>query len=61
MLDHYDVRSGRFNLGIRPPAGRRATLGVWRAVKALLNAAADLDAHVYGARMSALKGHESSS
>ncbi|ADG79333.1 putative protein OS=Tsukamurella paurometabola (strain ATCC 8368 / DSM / CCUG 35730 /CIP 100753 / JCM 10117 / KCTC 9821 / NBRC 16120 / NCIMB 702349/ NCTC 13040) OX=521096 GN=Tpau_2735 PE=4 SV=1 [Tsukamurella paurometabola] len=53
MLDHYDVRGGDFRLGIRPPAARRAGLGVWRAVKAVLNAAADLDAQVYGARLHA--------
>ncbi|CAM4011227.1 MULTISPECIES: hypothetical protein [Tsukamurella] len=53
MLDHYDVRSGEFHLGIRPPAARRASLGIWRAVKAVLNAAADLDATVYGARLHA--------
>ncbi|WP_019204136.1 hypothetical protein [Tsukamurella sp. 1534] len=53
MLDHYDVRGGDFALGIRPPAARRADLGVWRLIKAVLNAAADLDAQVYGARVRA--------
>ncbi|NMD54929.1 MULTISPECIES: hypothetical protein [Tsukamurella] len=50
MLDHYDVRSGEFNLGIRPPAGRRAGSGVWRVIKALLNSAAELDVYVCAAR-----------
>lgn len=50
VLDHYDVRSGYFNLGIRPPAARRAGFGVWRVIKAVVSAAADLDATVYAAR-----------
>ncbi|WP_156485740.1 hypothetical protein [Tsukamurella pseudospumae] len=53
VLDHYDVRSGYFNLGIRPPAGRRASLGVWRVVKAVLNSAAELDVYVCAARYGA--------
>ncbi len=50
MLDHYDVRSGEFTLGIRPPVGRRASLGVWRVLRALLNSAAELDVNVCAAR-----------
>ncbi|BDD81978.1 hypothetical protein TPB0596_17410 [Tsukamurella pulmonis] len=50
MLDHYDVRTGEFNLGIRPPAGRRAGLGLWRLVKAVLTSAAELDVYVCAAR-----------
>lgn len=50
MLDHYDVRSGEFTLGIRPPAGRRASLGIWRVIKMLLNSAAELDVYVCAAR-----------
>lgn len=50
VLDHYDVRSGEFNLGIRPPAGRRTARGVWRVIKAVLNSAAELDVYVCAAR-----------
>lgn len=50
MLDHYDVRSGSFDLGIRPPAGRRGTLGIWRAVRLVLLCAAETDPHVFAAR-----------
>ncbi|AUN41192.1 hypothetical protein HWD35_12840 [Tsukamurella tyrosinosolvens] len=56
MLDHYDVRGGEFNLGIRPPAGRRAGLGVWRVIKAVLNSAAELDVYVCAARHGAHGG-----
>lgn len=53
VLDHYDVRSGDFTLGIRPPAGRRAGFGVWRVVKAVLNSAAELDVYVCAAKYGA--------
>lgn len=57
MLDHYDVRSGEFTLGIRPPTGRRAGLGVWRVIKAVLNSAAELDVYVCAARRGARVEH----
>ncbi|GAA1078863.1 hypothetical protein GCM10009648_14990 [Tsukamurella spumae] len=61
MLDHYDVRSGYFNLGIRPPAGRRESLGLWRVVKAVLNSAAELDVYVCATRYSGRRGGWASS
>ena len=50
MLDHYDVRSGSFQLGIRPAVERRGTLGIWRAIRLLLISAAELDVQVYAFR-----------
>ena len=61
MLDHYDVRSGEFNLGIRPPAGRRSARGVWRVIKTVLNSAAELDIYVCAARHGAQGGRWASS
>ncbi|GAB3128114.1 hypothetical protein GCM10027289_06700 [Tsukamurella serpentis] len=50
MLDHYDVRSGGFTLGIRPPAGRRAGNKTWRLIKTILDSAAELDVYVCAVR-----------
>ncbi len=53
MLDHYDVRGGTFEFGIRPAATRHHGWSLMRTLVALLDAAADLDAMVYGAKLAA--------
>jgi hypothetical protein len=50
VLDHYDVRSGSFDLGIRPPAGPKPSFSFLRALRLLLVSAAELNAEVYAMR-----------
>ncbi|MDF0529982.1 hypothetical protein P0W64_10725 [Tsukamurella sp. 8F] len=53
MLDHYDVHGKNFTFGIRPTEQREPQRRLRAFGMALLNAAADLDAMVCGARYAA--------